>query len=68
MAVQQEKAIVPGKVGRVDLETLNASMPIFTTSARTGEGADGWVDWLRNEIRDFRKEKDNTDPTKLSSS
>ena len=30
---------------------LNPNIKIFEISARTGEGIDGWVDWLRTEVK-----------------
>ncbi len=30
---------------------LNKDMPIFLTSCRTGEGLEGWYDWLRAAVR-----------------
>jgi len=29
------------------IRDVNAEMPVFRLSARTGEGMDGWLDWLR---------------------
>ena len=30
---------------------LNADLPFFEVSCRTGQGLDGWYDWLRNAFR-----------------
>ena len=30
---------------------LNADLPLFEVSCRTGQGLDGWYDWLRNAFR-----------------
>lgn len=32
---------------------INPSLQFFETSAKTGEGLAGWVDWLKEEIRDY---------------
>lgn len=37
------------------VRALNADIRIITASAKTGEGIDSWVDWLRSEIKDFQK-------------
>ena len=34
---------------------LNPQMPVFPLSAKTGEGFDEWVSWLRHEIEEWRK-------------
>ena len=30
-------------------------LPIFPISAKTGEGMDAWTDWLRTQVRDWKK-------------
>lgn len=32
------------------LRRLNGTVPVFTLSARTGEGVDAWVDWMRDQV------------------
>ncbi|GAA0122860.1 MAG: hydrogenase nickel incorporation protein HypB [Clostridium argentinense] len=34
---------------------LNPNIKIFEISARTGEGIDGWVDWLRTEVKKWKE-------------
>lgn len=34
---------------------LNPNIKIFYISARTGEGIDGWVDWLRTEVKKWKE-------------
>ncbi len=36
------------------VRTQNPKMPILYLSAKTGEGLDAWLDWLRREVRAFR--------------
>ena len=33
---------------------LNPKMQIFSLSAKTGEGFEPWISWLKNEIEDWR--------------
>lgn len=35
---------------------LNPSIKIIPISAKTGEGMDEWVDWIRSEVRQWNKE------------
>ena len=35
------------------IHTLNPNSQIFFVSARTGEGFDGWISWLRNNIEEW---------------
>ena len=37
-----------------NVRSKNDKMPILYLSAKTGEGLDEWLDWLRREVRDFR--------------
>jgi hydrogenase nickel incorporation protein HypB len=37
------------------IHKLNPNAEIFFISARTGEGVDGFCDWLRNQINDWNK-------------
>ena len=39
-----------GKIRERALQ-LNANLEIFEISCRTGEGLDGWADWLRQQVR-----------------
>lgn len=34
---------------------LNPNIKIFEISARTGKGIDGWVDWLRTEVKNWNE-------------
>ena len=34
---------------------LNPDIAIFPISAKTGQGFDAWVDWLRNKVAAFTK-------------
>lgn len=38
------------------IRKLNPKAQVFFVSAKTGEGFDGWVNWLRSEIADWRSE------------
>jgi hydrogenase nickel incorporation protein HypB len=38
-----------GKIRERALQ-LNANLEIFEISCRTGEGLDGWADWLRQQV------------------
>lgn len=40
---------------RRGVEVLNPGLAFFPLSCKTGEGLDGWLDWLRNEIGEFRR-------------
>jgi hydrogenase nickel incorporation protein HypB len=33
---------------------LNKDMPVFLTSCRTGEGLEGWYNWLREALNKKR--------------
>ena len=37
------------------IKKLNPNAEIFFISARTGEGMEGWFNWLRNQINDWNK-------------
>jgi len=37
-----------------NVRSKNDNMSILYLSAKTGEGLDEWLDWLRREVRDFR--------------
>ncbi len=37
-----------------DLSRINTRAPLFKLSAKTGEGMDVWLDWLRREFSDRR--------------
>jgi hydrogenase nickel incorporation protein HypB len=39
---------------RRGVEALNPGLTFFPLSCKTGEGIDGWLDWLRDEIGRFR--------------
>uniref|UniRef100_I5AQ77 Hydrogenase accessory protein HypB n=1 Tax=Eubacterium cellulosolvens (strain ATCC 43171 / JCM 9499 / 6) TaxID=633697 RepID=I5AQ77_EUBC6 len=34
---------------------LNPDMPVLPVSAKTGEGFDAWIDWLKREVENWRK-------------
>lgn len=34
---------------------LNPNIQIYPVSAKTGEGMDAWIDWLKNEIRTWKE-------------
>jgi hydrogenase nickel incorporation protein HypB len=34
---------------------LNPDMKIFALSSKTGEGFDAWIEWLKQEIEEWRK-------------
>ena len=38
------------------IKKLNPNAKVFLVSAKTGEGFDGWVDWLRVEVNNWMKE------------
>jgi len=40
------------------VEALNPGLAFFPLSCKTGEGMDGWLAWLRDEIEKFREEND----------
>ena len=40
---------------------LNANLEIFEISCRTGEGLDGWVDWLRQQVSNRKAEGDGAE-------
>lgn len=40
---------------------LNGKMEIFEISCRTGEGLDGWVDWLRQQVKNRKAEGDGAE-------
>ena len=37
------------------IHKLNPNAEIFFISAKTGEGIDGWCEWLKNAVRDWNK-------------
>lgn len=37
------------------VETLNPGLKTFALSCRTGEGLDAWLDWIKAEIKAYRK-------------
>lgn len=37
------------------VETLNPGLKSFALSCRTGEGLDAWLDWIKAEIKAYRK-------------
>jgi hydrogenase nickel incorporation protein HypB len=37
---------------RAGVEPLNPGLVFFPLSCKTGEGLDGWLDWLRNEVKE----------------
>lgn len=37
------------------VRALNPGLQVFPISAKTGEGMDAWVNWLREEIRNWQK-------------
>lgn len=38
------------------IKKLNSNVKVFYISAKTGEGLDAWVDWLRTEVNNWMKE------------
>lgn len=38
------------------IKQLNSNAKVFPVSAKTGEGFDEWIDWLRTEVNSFMKE------------
>ena len=36
------------------IHELNPDAEIFYISAKTGEGFEGWINWLRGQVNDFR--------------
>lgn len=40
---------------RRDIRKINPSIEIFEVSARTGQGMDVWVDWLKNKAEEKKK-------------
>ena len=38
-----------------DLEHINTAAPLFKLSARSGEGMEAWLDWLRDRHAEMRK-------------
>jgi len=40
---------------RSGVEALNEHLPTFTVSCRTGEGLDGWIRWLEDQIDRTRR-------------
>ena len=40
---------------------LNRSLRIFEISCRTGEGLDGWIEWLRQQVRSRKAEGDGAE-------
>jgi hydrogenase nickel incorporation protein HypB len=44
----------PAKI-RTDALSLNKSLKIFEVSCKTGDGLDGWIDWLRELVAQQKK-------------
>jgi len=43
---------------RRGVEALNPGVAFFPLSCKTGEGLDGWLDWLEGELRAYKEEQD----------
>lgn len=43
---------------RRGVEALNPGVAFFPLSCKTGEGVDGWLDWLEGELRAYKEERD----------
>ena len=41
---------------RHGVEVLNPGLAFFSLSCKTGEGLNGWLAWLRDEIKEFRQQ------------
>ncbi|RLD00191.1 MAG: hydrogenase accessory protein HypB [Chloroflexi bacterium] len=41
---------------RHGVEVLNPGLAFFSLSCKTGEGLNGWLVWLRDEIKEFRQQ------------
>lgn len=37
------------------IEQIHPGMPVFQLSAKTGDGLDGWLEWLRAQVHDKQK-------------
>jgi len=37
---------------KTNILTVHPEMPIFTVSAKTGEGMEAWLDWIKNRVRE----------------
>jgi hydrogenase nickel incorporation protein HypB len=46
-----------GEAIRRSILQVHPDMPIFDISAKTGEGFDGWVDWLIRKVEEKRSGK-----------
>ncbi|MDD5225089.1 MAG: hydrogenase nickel incorporation protein HypB [bacterium] len=47
------------KLAEGNVKKINPKLPILPVSAKTGEGFDAWIDWIVNEIKGGKKEKDH---------
>lgn len=47
-----EAADFDGAAFDADVLSIKSTMPIIRLSAKTGEGVDAWIDWLRDRVRD----------------
>ena len=43
------------KAAKERIKNLNPNAEIFPISAKTGEGIDAWADWLRGEVKEWKK-------------
>ena len=46
-----------GEAIRQSILQVHPDMPIFDISAKTGEGFDGWIDWLTRKVEEKRSGK-----------
>ena len=37
-----------------DARVANPDLAVFPMSCMTGEGVDGWIDWVRQQVRAFK--------------
>jgi hydrogenase nickel incorporation protein HypB len=42
---------------RKGVELLNPGLITFPLSCRTGEGVDAWIDWLKEQVNQYRQGK-----------
>lgn len=42
---------------RKGVEMLNPGLITFPLSCRTGEGVDAWIDWLKDQVKQYRQSK-----------
>jgi hydrogenase nickel incorporation protein HypB len=40
---------------RRGVEALNPNLTFFSLSCKTGEGTDGWLEWLREQVQTFKE-------------